>query len=85
MNLFGSEFGLSVVNAGQRQVNDKAELVVNSTKGGFTLSGAGSSLLGVATKQMGYKNFVLGSCPRITIICTSQILCRFGCVSKVGD
>lgn len=48
MNLFGSEFGLAVVNAGQRQVNDKAELVVNSTKGGFTLSGAGSSLLGVA-------------------------------------
>lgn len=48
MNLFGSEFGLSVVNAGQRQVNDKAELVVNSTKGGFTLSGAGSSLLGIA-------------------------------------
>ena len=48
MNAFGSEFGLAVVNAGQRQVNDKAELVVNSTKGGFTLSGAGSSLLGVA-------------------------------------
>jgi len=48
MNAFGSEFGLAVVNAGQRQVNDKAELVVNSTKGGFTLSGAASSLLGVA-------------------------------------
>lgn len=48
MNPFGSEFGLSVVNAGQRQVNDKAELVANSTKGGFTLSGAGSSLLGIA-------------------------------------
>lgn len=48
MNTFGSEFGLAVVNAGQRQVNDKAELVVNSTKGGFTLSGAGSSILGVA-------------------------------------
>lgn len=48
MQLFGSEFGLAVVNAGQRQVNDKAELVVNSTKGGFTLSAAGSSLLGVA-------------------------------------
>ena len=45
---FGSEFGLAVVNAGQRQVNDKAELVVNSTKGGFTLSAAGSSILGVA-------------------------------------
>lgn len=56
MNAFGSEFGLAVVNAGQRQVNDKAELVVNSTKGGFTLSGAGSSLLGIA--DGGYIQFV---------------------------
>ena len=56
MIAFGSEFGLAVVNAGQRQVNDKAELVVNSTKGGFTLSGAGSSLLGIA--DGGYIQFV---------------------------
>lgn len=56
MNTFGSEFSLSVVNAGQRQVNDKAELVVNSTKGGFTLSGAGSSVLGIA--DGGYIQFL---------------------------
>ena len=36
------------------------------------------------TEQMGYKNFVLGSCPRIIAICTSQILCRCGGISKVG-
>ena len=48
MSKFGSLAGLSFVNAGQRQVNDKAELVVNSTKGGFTLSGAATALLNVA-------------------------------------
>lgn len=56
MNTFGSEFGFAVVNAGQRQVNDKAELVVNSTKGGFTLSGQGSAVLGIADGE--YIQFV---------------------------
>ena len=41
------------------------------------------SLLGVATEQMGCKNFVLGSCPSIKAICISQIPCRCGCVGKV--
>ena len=41
-------------------------------------------LPGVATEQMGYKNFVLGSCPRIRAICIYQILCRCFCVGKVG-
>lgn len=56
MENFGAELGLSFVNAGQRQVNDKAELVVNSTKGGFTLSGAATALLGVAHGE--YVQFV---------------------------
>lgn len=48
MGLFSAQAEIAVVNAGQRQTNDKAILVVNSTKGGFTLSGTATSILEVA-------------------------------------
>lgn len=69
MKTFGAELGLSFVNAGQRQVNDKAELVVNSTRGGFTLSGAATALLGIAHGD--YVQFVSNVAKLTTEIKTS--------------
>ena len=66
----GLNFGMSVVNAGQRAVSEEPELVATSTSGGFRISSSVSRAMGIGSGD--YIMFIKNVDEEITRVCDEK-------------